>query len=159
MALHAELGVLLPVKNHLDGLADLVLRHQQSAAEHVGEMLLAAERAAGGALANDDIVIGNVQQSGNGLADVERALGGGIETNLPSSMSAMALLVSDGRAPDRAFRWSPQKFRPPRQRPPPSACPFSQNSSHMTLLPFSGNMGPPTLLMPSSMVTAGVCSS
>lgn len=52
MALDGELRVLLAVKDHLDGLADLVLRHQQSAAEHVGEMLLAAERAAGRALAD-----------------------------------------------------------------------------------------------------------
>ena len=82
MALDGELRVLLAVKDHLDGLADLVLRHQQSAAEHVGEMLLATERAAGGALADDDIVIGNVQQSRDGLADVERTLGGGIEDEL-----------------------------------------------------------------------------
>ena len=82
MALDGELRVLLAVKDHLDGLADLVLRHQQSAAEHVGEMLLAAERAAGRALANDDIVVGNVQQPRDGLADVERALGGGIEDEL-----------------------------------------------------------------------------
>ena len=82
MALDGELRVLLAVKDHLDGLADLVLRHQQSAAQHVGEMLLAAERAAGGALADDDIVIGNVQQARDRLADIERTLGGGIEDEL-----------------------------------------------------------------------------
>ena len=83
MALHAELGVLLPVENHLDRLADLVFRNEQRSAEHIREMLLAAEGAAGGALANDDVVIGNVQQTGNGLADVERALRRSVEHELP----------------------------------------------------------------------------
>ena len=122
MALDGELRVLLAVKDHLDGLADLVLRHQQSAAEHVGEMLLAAERAAGRALADDDIVIGNVQQSRDGLADVERALGGGIEDELA------VLHVRDGAVGLQmdvlligAFRWSPQRPRPPRRTPRPSA--------------------------------------
>ena len=82
VALHTELGVLFPFKHHLDGLADLILRHQQSAAQHIGEMLLSAECAAGGALADDNVIIGNVQKSCNGLADIERALRRCIEHEL-----------------------------------------------------------------------------
>ena len=83
MALHAELGVLLAVKDHLDRLADLVFRNEQRSAEHIREMLLAAEGTAGGALTDDDVVIGDVQQTRDGLADVERALRRSVEHELP----------------------------------------------------------------------------
>lgn len=158
MALHAELGVLLPVKNHLDGLADLVFRNEQCAAKHIREMLLAAEGAAGGTLADDNVIIGNVQQTGNGLADVKRALGRCVEYELPIlivgngtvGLQMGVLLVRGGQGLLKISSASAKTSS--------MGLPFSQNSSHMTLLPFSGNMGPPTLLMPSSMVTAGVCS-
>ena len=90
VALYAELGVLLPVEHHLDGLANDIFRNKQRAAEHIWEVLLAAESAAGGALTDDDVVIGNVQQTGNGLADVERALRRSVEHELP------VLIVGNG---------------------------------------------------------------
>ena len=82
MTLDGELGVLLTVKDHLDRLADDILSHQQRTAKRVGEMLLTAERAAGGGLTNDDILRRNVQQPGYRLTDVERALRRSIEDKL-----------------------------------------------------------------------------
>ena len=82
MALNGELCVLFAVKDHFDRLADPILRNQKCAADDIGEVLLAAERAAGRGLPDDDVIIGNIEQTRNGLADVEGALCGRIEDEL-----------------------------------------------------------------------------
>ena len=79
VALDGVLYVLFTVEEHAHALLHDMGRKKERTAEDIGEVLLAAEGSAGGGLPYDDLVRSDVQNRGNRLGDVERALGAGVD--------------------------------------------------------------------------------